>query len=116
MKKGKEKIHFHLLQQGGFSPLQTQAKVIAVMITLILLLSACCPPGASSSLTQETAFTATFLGFSEDGQYLLVKPERSSANVQMIFDSTDNLVIGQKIYVVGRLEDNIVYVNDLRPL
>ena len=106
----------HLFLQGDFSSLETRTKVISVFCGLILFLVACCPPATNSSTSQETAFTATFLGFSADGQYLLVKPERSSSNVQMIYSNAESLVVGQRIYVMGRLEDNIVYVNDLRPL
>jgi hypothetical protein len=81
----------------------------------MLFLVACCPPAMNSSL-QETAFTATFLGLSLDGQYLLVKPERSSEDVQLVSNNAENLVVGQKVYVVGRLEGNIVYVSNLQLL
>ncbi len=110
-----QKLNAQTFQQGGFIPLQTRAKVIAVMITFVFLFSACCAPATTSSTPVETAFTATFLGFSENGQYLLAKSERSNTNVQMIYDDRENLVVGQRMYVLGRLEGNIVYVSDLKP-
>jgi hypothetical protein len=108
-------------QQGGPEhrrmgrPLPTRTKIISSFCGLILFLVACCPPATTSGL-QETAFTATFLGVSEDGSYLLVEPEGSSANVQLVFDNAASLVVGQRLYVMGRLEGNVVYVSDLRPL
>lgn len=96
--------------------LPTLAKMIAIMFAFVFLFSACCPPGANSSLSQETAFKATFLGFSKDQHYLLAQPEGSNTNVQMIYEPALTLAIGQRIYVVGRLEGNLVYVSDLRPL
>jgi hypothetical protein len=115
------KRYLHSFQQGGPEhsqmgiPLLTRAKVISVFCGLILFLVSCCPPATNSSL-QETAFTATFLGLSADGQYLLVKPERSSEDMQLVYDNAENLVVGQKVYVVGRLEGNLIYVSDLRSI
>jgi hypothetical protein len=104
-----------LFQQGGFIPLLMRTRIISVFCGLIILLVACCPPATNSSL-QETAFTATFLGFSPDGQYLLAKSEQSNTDVQLIYNNTENLVVGQKVYVVGRLEGNVVYVTNIQPI
>ncbi len=109
------KRNLQSFQRGSFGRLQRRARIISIWCGLSLFLVACCPPATTSS-SQETAFTATFLGFSSDGKYLLVKPERSSANVQIVYANTENLVVGQRVYVVGRLEGDLVYVNDLRPL
>jgi hypothetical protein len=99
------------------SPLQMRTKIIAIFLTFMLMFTACCAPATTSSTTlPETAFTATFLGFSDDGQSLLAKPEQSSENVQLIYDNAENLIVGQRVYVVGRLEGNLVHVNELHIL
>jgi hypothetical protein len=111
-----QRLNAQTFQQGGFIPLPTRAKVTTVLIAFMLL-TACCAPATNSSTTlPETAFTATFLGFSDDGQSLLAKPEQSSEKVQLIYDNAENLIVGQRVYVVGRLEGTLVYVTDLRPL
>jgi hypothetical protein len=111
------KRYLQSFQQGGFIPLPTRPKIIAVMTAFVLLVTACCAPATNSSTPlPETTFTATFLGFSDDGQTLLAKPEQSNEKVQLIYDNAENLIVGQRVYVVGRLEGNLVYVTDLRPL
>jgi hypothetical protein len=128
VKRGKEKGKHHAFQQGCFSPLQTWTKIISVLLALVLTLTACCAPATNTTATAlpETAFTATFLGFTSDGKTILVKPERSSTNVQLIYDTViyntviydtaPNLTAGQRVYVLGRLEGNLVYVSELRKL
>jgi hypothetical protein len=112
-----QRLNAQTFQQGGFIPLSTRPKIIAVFITFVLTLTACCAPATNSSTPlPETAFTATFLGLSNDGQTLLAKPEQSSNNVQLIYDKALTLPIGQRVYIVGRLEGNLVYVTDLRIL
>jgi hypothetical protein len=86
------------------------------MIMFALIFTGCCAPATNSSTLPETAFTATFLGLSADSQILLAKPEHSNDNVQLVYDNAENLIVGQRVYVVGRLEGNLVYVTDLRPL
>ena len=131
MKRGKEKGKHHAFQQGCFSPLQvlqgkllqTRTTIISVLLALMLTLTACCAPATNTTATAlpETAFTATFLGFTSDGKTILVKPERSSTDVQLIYDTVIydtalNLTAGQRVYVLGRLEGNLVYVSELRKL
>jgi hypothetical protein len=118
VKRGKEKGKHHAFQQGCFSPLQTWTKIISVLLALVLTLTACCAPTTNTTATAlpETAFTATFLGFASDGKTILVKPERSSTNVQLIYNTATNLTAGQRVYVLGRLEGNLVYVSELRKL
>lgn len=115
------KQYLCLFQQAGpergriGSPLLARTKIIlSVLVTLFL--TGCCVLATNSRSFQETAFTAKFLGFAKDGQTLLVQPEQSKANVQLVYDNAENLIIGQRVYVVGRLEGNQVYVTDLRPL
>ncbi|MGL4608216.1 MAG: hypothetical protein ACRCYY_00815 [Trueperaceae bacterium] len=90
-------------------------EAISLIFAILIFLTACCPPGASSNL-QDTAFKATFLGFSDDQQYLLAQPEGLDANVQMVYDKAVTLATGRSIYVVGRLEGGIIYVTDMRAL
>lgn len=116
MKRGKEEQNPKLFQQGGLILLPMRTKIISVFCGLILFLVACCPPATGSSISQETAFKATFLGISENQHYLLVQPEGSEARVQMVYDQATTLTPGQRIYVVGRLEGNVVYVSALNPL
>jgi hypothetical protein len=97
------------------SPLVMRTKIISVFCGLILLLVACCPPGVTSSI-QDTAFKATFLGFSKDQHYLLARPEGSNTDVQVRYGPALTITIGQKIYVVGRLEGNTVYATQINPL
>jgi hypothetical protein len=110
------KRYIHSFQQCGFSPLPTQSTITAVVIAMVFLVTGCCAPATTSSTLPETAFTATFVGFADDGQTLLAKSERSKDNVQLVYDKAENLIVGQRMYVVGRLEGNLVYVTDLRPL
>jgi hypothetical protein len=100
-----------------FSPLPTRSTIITILIALVLMLTACCAPAATSSTTlPETAFTATFLGFADDGQILLAKPEQSQDNVQLVYDQALTLSVGQRVYVMGRLEGNFVYVDELKTI
>jgi hypothetical protein len=111
------KRYIHSSRQGGFSPLPTRPTILALFITFVLTVTACCAPAITSNATlPETAFTATFVGFADDGQTLLAKLEQSKDNVQLVYDRALTLSIGQRVYVVGRLEGNLVYVTDLRPL
>lgn len=122
--KSKKAKHIELSFQQGSpersrmgSPLQTRTKLIVVMIAFALIFTACCAPATNSSTPLlETAFTATFLGFSNDGQTLFAQPEQSNEKVQLIYDNAENLIIGQRVYVVGRLEGNQVYVTELHLL
>jgi hypothetical protein len=115
--KQRAKIHQLLFQQGGFIPLLTRAKIVAILFVFTLMITGCCAPATTANATlQETAFTATFLGFGNDGQTLLARPEQSKENVQLIYDKTLTLPVGQRVYVVGRLEGNLVYISDLREL
>jgi hypothetical protein len=114
-------LNFSPLQILQGKLLQTRTKIISVL--LVLTLTACCAPTTNTTATAlpETAFTATFLGFASDGKTILVKPERSSTNVQLIYntviyDTAPNLTAGQRVYVLGRLEGNLVYVSELRKL
>jgi hypothetical protein len=115
-------VHLHRTNQGVVTPCSAWyakifEKILMVVFFALLLLTACCPPAINTTQSlPETAFTATFLGFSANGQYLVAKPERSSGDMQLIYNSEANLVVGQKMYVVGRLEGNLVYVSDLKPL
>jgi hypothetical protein len=111
--------HSSLRFQGVTTPCSIDAalfsKFLVFLVVVTTLLTACCPPATNSSL-QETAFTAMFLGFSDDGNYLLARAEPSNTDVQLVYDNVENLVAGQRVYVVGRLEGNVVYVSDLKPL
>jgi hypothetical protein len=114
-------VHRYRRFQGVATPCSARdakifEKFLALALTLLLFLTACCPPATNSSTSQETAFKATFLGFSEDQHYLIAQPEGSSTNVQIVYEPALTLAIGQRIYVVGRLENNLVYVSDIRPL
>jgi hypothetical protein len=107
------KRYIHSSRQGGFSPLPTRPTILALFITFVLTVTACCAPAITSNATlPETAF----VGFADDGQTLLAKLEQSKDNVQLVYDRALTLSIGQRVYVVGRLEGNLVYVTDLRPL
>jgi hypothetical protein len=111
------KRYIHLFQQVCFSPLLTRTRTIAVLFAFVLMFTGCCAPATTSSATlSETAFTATFLGFVDDGQTLLARPEQSKDDIQLVYEQAENLVFGQRVYVVGRLEGNLVYVTALRPL
>jgi hypothetical protein len=107
------------------SPLhmRTRTPTISALLALALSLVACCAPttNTTTKALPETAFTATFLGFTSDGKNILVKPERSSTNIQLIYntviyDTAPNLTAGQRVYVLGKLEGNLVYVSELRKL
>jgi hypothetical protein len=108
VKREKEKKPPQSFQQG--------AKTVSVFCGLILSVVACCAPATTSSTSRATAFTATFLGLSPDGQYLLAKSERSNTDVQMVYEPPLSLAVGQRIYVVGRLEGDVVQVAELNPL
>lgn len=109
-------MKLRMFQQGGFSPLLTRTRIITVLIAFVFIFTGCCAPATNSSVLPETAFTATFLGFSDDGQTLLAQPEQSKDNVQLIYNKTLNLHVGQRVYVLGRLEGNLVYVSELKAL
>jgi hypothetical protein len=111
--------HASLRFQGVTTPCSVDdalfSKFLVFLVVVFTLLTACCPPATTSGF-QETAFTATFLGLSADGQYLLVQPERSRETIQMIYNNAESLTVGQRMYLVGRLEGNIIYVSNLTPL
>jgi hypothetical protein len=115
--KSKKAKRTKLLVQQGRVALLIRTKIIALLFAFALIFTGCCAPATTSSTPlPETAFTATFLGFADDGQTLLAKPEQSKDNVQLVYDRALTLSIGQIMYVVGRLNGNQVYVTDLRPL
>jgi hypothetical protein len=112
----RQRLNLQTFQPCGFSPLLGQAKVIVLFVVLTVFFTGCCAPAMTPSTLPETAFTATFLGLSHDGQTLLVQPEQSKDNVQLVYNNTKTLIVGQRVYVVGRLEGNLVHVTDLRLL
>jgi hypothetical protein len=106
-----------MFQQKCLSPLLTRPTILAILIAFVFIFTGCCAPATTSSTTlPETAFTATFVGLTANGQYLLAKPEQSSEDVQLVYDKALTLPVGQRVYVVGRLEGDLVYVTELRPL